>query len=428
MAGGHMSRPHAHGRARRVRSSIALATVVLGTSLAAWGAGATSWAAGPASLTEQGPKLTGAGEVGSGAFGFGVAVSGDGSTAIVGGPQDKGSAGAVWVFVRSGDSWVPQGGKITPTGEVGHGYFGISVALSQDGDTALIGSPKDGHGAGAAYVFTRSGQTWTQRARLTGGEEVGKPSFGRRVALSSDGQTALIGAYADNGNAGAAWVFARAGESWAQQGPKLTGPQESGAGQFGGEVALSGDGNTALIGGPTDDGGVGAVWFFGRTEAVWSPEGSKVTVGEESGDAEVGRSVSLSNEGTTAVVSGPSDSGGVGAAWVFTSEDEEWSQSAKLLPGPLKGKGAFGVRAAISGDGETILVGAPKAHTAEGGAAWVFKLQGGEWARQALPLTGGGETKHADFGRGVALSEDGTVALVGGPKDDHGGAAWAYGE
>lgn len=415
-------------RARRVLTTVVLATVILGSSAAAWGGGSASLAAGPTSLSEQGPKLTGAGELGGGAFGFSVAVSGDGSTAVVGGPQDKVGAGAVWVYVRSGAGWLPQGGKITPTGEVGHGYFGISVALSQDGDTMLVGSPKDGHGAGAAYVFTRSGETWTQRARLTGSEEVGKDSFGRRVALSSDAQTALVGAYADNDNAGAAWVFTRAGENWTQRGPKLTGPEEAGAGQFGGDVALSGDGDTALIGGPTDNSGVGAVWFFTRTGETWALEGSKVTAGEESGDAELGRSVSLSDEGTTAVVGGPGDNGGVGATWVFASEGEEWGQSAKLLPGPLKGKGAFGIHAAISGDGQTILVGAPKAHTAEGGAAWVFKLEGGEWARQAAPLTGGGETKHADFGHSVALSEDGTVAFVGGPKDAHGGAAWAYGE
>ncbi len=429
MAGGRMPCRSVDGRARRVLTAIVLVTVVVSTSAAAWGGGSASLAAGPASLSEQGPKLTGAGEVGSGAFGFSVAVSGDGSTAIVGAPQDKGSTGAVWVYVRSGNTWVPQGGKITATGAIGHGYFGDSLALSQDGNTALIGAAKDDHGTGAAYVFTRSGETWTQRAKLTGGEEVGHASFGRRVALSADGQTALIGAYADNDNAGGAWVFARSGESWAQQGPKLTGPEESGAGQFGGDVTLSGDGNTALIGGPTDDGGIGAVWFFTRSGETWAPEGSKMTAGEEVGDAELGRSVSLSDEGTTAVVGGPGDNVGTGAAWVFTAEGEAWSQSAKLLAGPLKGKkGAFGIRVALSGDGETILVGEPKAHTTDGGAAWVFKLEDGEWARESEPLTGGAETKHADFGRAVALSEEGTVAFVGGPKDHRDGAAWAYGE
>ena len=146
-------------------------------------------------------------------------MSGDGSTAIVGAPQDKNGAGAVWGFVRSGEGWVPQGGKLTGAGEVGHGYFGISVALSDDGNTALIGSPKDGKGVGAAYVFTRSGETWTQRSKFSGGEEVQHANFGRRVALSSDGQTALMGGYADDENEGAAWVFVRSGETGLEAGP-----------------------------------------------------------------------------------------------------------------------------------------------------------------------------------------------------------------
>jgi FG-GAP repeat len=381
-----------------------------------------------ASLMEQGSKLSGTGETGRGAFGDSVALSADGSTALVGAPQDKHGTGAAWVFVRSGDTWAQQGGKITASGEVGHGNFGISVALSGDGNTALTGSPRDGKGEGATYVFTRSGETWTQRARFTGGEQIGHSSFGRRVAISSDGQTALIGGFGDNDDAGAAWVFVRSGESWTQQGGKLTGPSETGAGQFGGDVALSGDGTTALIGGPADNGAVGAVWFFARSGGAWAPQGSKVTASDETGAAEFGRSVSLTDEGNTALIGGPVDSGDLGAAWVFTFNGEAWSQSSKLTAGTTKGHPDFGRDIALSGNGETALIGAPKAHVGAGGAAWVFTLQGGEWTPQSEPLTGGAETKHGDFARSVALSDDGGTALVGGPKDNRFGAAWTYAE
>src|SRR5262249_58693821 len=96
-----------------------------------------------------------------------------------------------------------------------------------------------------------------QGAKLTGKEESGKGQFGDSVALSADGNTALIGGYGDNGAAGAAWVFTRSGTSWSQQGAKLTGAGETSQGEPGGEfgasVALSADGNTALIGGPYDN-------------------------------------------------------------------------------------------------------------------------------------------------------------------------------
>src|SRR5207244_2939248 len=138
-------------------------------------------------------------------------------------------------------------------GEVGAGWFGYSVALSSDGNTALIGGYYDKSGSGAARVLTRSGSTWTQQgSKLTGSGEVGAGRFGYSVALSSDGNTALIGGDQDNSPVGAAWVFTRTGSTWAQQGSKLTGSGEVGAGYFGFSVALSSDGNTALIGGYYD--------------------------------------------------------------------------------------------------------------------------------------------------------------------------------
>ena len=136
------------------------------------------------------------------------------------------------------------------------------MALSSEGNTALIGGPGDSSGVGAAWVFTRSGSTWTQQQELTGAGEVGAGEFGNGVGLSSEGNTALIGGPADNTGVGAAWVFTRSGSTWTQQGAKRTGSGESGEGFFGYGAALSSEGNTALIGGPGDSGSKGAAWVF----------------------------------------------------------------------------------------------------------------------------------------------------------------------
>ena len=217
-------------------------------------------------LIQRGDKLTGGGESGDGRFGFSVALSADGSTALIGGPYDGGNKGAAWVFTRSGATWNQQGGKLTGGGESGDGFFGFSVALAADGSTALIGGPFDGGNKGAAWVFTRSGAAWDQQGgKLTASGETGNGTFGFGVALSADGSTALIGGPFDDGNKGAAWVFTRSGASWDQQGGKLTGSGESGGGTFGVCVALAGDGRTALIGGPFDDGSKGAAWVFTRS-------------------------------------------------------------------------------------------------------------------------------------------------------------------
>ena len=195
------------------------------------------------------------------------------------------------MFVRSGGTWTQQGPKLTAGGE-NKVEFGASVALSGDGNTALIGGPDAVAGpgtnrhVGAAWVFTRSGSTWTQQGpMLTASDEQGPigARFGQSVALSADGSTALIGGEDDQDSVGAAWVFDRSGSTWTQQGPKLTARDESGPGSFGQSVALSGDGNTALIGGLGDNGGVGAAWVFASSGGTWTQQGSKLTASDESG-------------------------------------------------------------------------------------------------------------------------------------------------
>jgi Divergent InlB B-repeat domain len=337
----------------------------------------------------QGAKLTGPGETASGAqFGFSVALSSDGNTALIGGPVEFG-AGAAWVFTRSGSTWTQQGNKLTGTAG-----FGSSVALSADGNTALIG----GRSENRAWVFTRSGSTWTQQGNnLTGSDEVGDGLFGSSVALSSDGNTALIGGDYDNGGVGAAWVFTRSGSTWTQQGNKLTPSDEIGDGGFGSGVALSSDGNTALIGGPTDN-GVGAMWVFTRSGSTWVQQGNKLTPSDEIGYGYFGFSVALSSDGNTALI------GGAGA-WVFTRSGSTWTQQGNKLTG----NGGFGSSVALSSDGNTALIGG-------GGAAWVFTRSGSTWTQQGNKLTGTGTVS---FGFSVALSSDANTALIGEPPNPH---------
>ena len=101
---------------------------------------------------------------------------------------------------------------------------GCSVALSADGNTAIVGGPNDNSGIGAAWVFTRSGGVWTQQGiKLVGTGAIGAAGQGNSVALSADGNTAIVGGPGDNSDTGAAWVFTRSGGVWTQQGSKLVG-------------------------------------------------------------------------------------------------------------------------------------------------------------------------------------------------------------
>jgi hypothetical protein len=376
-------------------------------------------------LIQQGGKFTGNDVAAPSQLGTSVALSADGSTVLVGGSEDASLVGAAWVFTRTGSTWTQQGKKLTGGGESGEGQFGFSVALSGDGNTALIGGYTDNANNGAAWVFTRSGTSWTQQgAKLTGGtEESVGGRLGHGVGLSADGNTALVGAYFDEGQHGAAFVFVRAAGSWAQQGKKLTGAGEVGTAQFGFSAALSADGNTALLGGPDDEGGkasmVGAAWVFTRSASTWTP-GAKLVGADEEGPGEFGSAVALGGGGNRALVGAPANSGG-GAAFAFDRAGSTWTQAgAKLMPSDGSAEALFGGGVALSADGATALIGGPAdqgAKTPEG-AAWEFARSGAGWSQQGAKLKGAGQVGEGEFGIGVALSADGDTAVVGAPLDD----------
>src|SRR5207248_2473974 len=142
---------------------------------------------------------------------------------LVGGPGDSSGVGAAWVFTRSGSTWSQQGNKLVGTGSSGAAGQGNSVALSADGNTALVGGPGDNTGIGAAWVFTRTGSTWSQQGNKLVGTGGTRPTYedqGDSVGLSADGNTALLGAPGED-NGGAAWAFARKAGVWTQIGNKL---------------------------------------------------------------------------------------------------------------------------------------------------------------------------------------------------------------
>jgi hypothetical protein len=254
--------------------------------------------------------------------GLSVALSADGNTAIIGGWRAEG----VWVFTRSGGVWAQQGNKLVGSGAVGSARQGMAVALSADGNTAVVGGWSDNNNTGAAWVFTRSGGVWTQQGKkLVGSGAEGSPRQGMSVALSADGETAIVGGPGDNppdrsrpfglGPAGAAWVFARSGSVWTQQANKLVSSGAVGSARQGTSVALSADGNIAVVGGFADDGSVGAVSVFTRSRGHWTQDKELAGIGA------VGKSISsvaLSADGSLVLIGGPNENGGVGAAWVFT--------------------------------------------------------------------------------------------------------------
>ena len=310
--------------------------------------------------TQQGTKLVGADAIGASQFGSSVALSADGYTLLIGGRGDNNSAGAAWIFTRSDTEIWQQTRKLT-----GIGRFGSSVALSYDGDVALIGADQDNNGAGAAWVYTRQGEVWNaQGVKLLPGVSVQR--FGVSVALSADGDVALIGASGQQGNAeGSAWVFssteAQSGQGmvWTQPGVQL--PARSDRGNnlgFGYSVDLSAEGDVALVGsfGDAADPTQSGAWVFSNSNDVWVQQGQKLAV---SHPYQFGWSVALSADGETALISDWSmQTGEVG--WIFTFDGVAWKlkeTDGRLTGSPNTFRGySIGGSVALSANAKTYLI------------------------------------------------------------------------
>ena len=350
-------------------------------------------------------------------FGVRVAISGD--TALVA-AFDKTvdgqiEAGTVYVFTGSGMNWTQQAELPDPAAATDD-RFGSALAIS--GDTALIGAygtivgGKDN--AGVAYVFVRSGSTWTQQAEFSDPVASENDYFGSAVAL--DGDTALVGASGtmSNGDSGAAYVFARSGNSWSQQ-ADLTSLSPY-AGSFGTSVAVSGD--TAMVGaaGATIGGqSVGATYVFVRSGATWSRQAELSAADATAGDL-FGSAVAL--DGDTALIGAPGKAAdrnntSAGAAYVFTGSGANWSQQAEMRDPNGDWQDEFGGSVALSG--ATALVGSNNVFT-----IYVYERTASNWP-QELELT----DPYAGSGYGLAVALSGNTVITGAIESTVNGLDWA---
>jgi hypothetical protein len=408
-------------------------------------------------------------------FGWSVAISGD--TIVVGalhedsnatginGNQANNSAtdsGAAYVFVRSGTTWTQQAYLKPSTTDIGDS-FGRAVTI--DGNTIVVGAEGEDSNAtgvngnqanngisnsGAAYVFVRSGTTWSQQAYLKASNPGISDLFGRHIALSGD--TIVVGAFAEDSNAtgingnqadnsaieaGAAYVFVRSGTTWSQQ-AYLKASNTGAADLFGDSVTVSG--NTIVVGAPGEDSGAtgtngnqsdngtfnaGAAYVFVRSGTTWTQQAYLKASNTGSND-EFGYCVSLAgNTLAVGAIGEASNATGIngnqannsamtaGAAYVFGRSGTTWSQQSYLKASNTGSDDWFGQSLAISG--QTVAVGALFENSAatgvngnqadesatDAGAAYVFDLVG---CASSATATAYGVGKPGTFGVPVLSS------------------------
>jgi hydrogenase-4 membrane subunit HyfE len=375
---------------------------VVGTNTYA-GAGAAyifTWSETSSSWSEQ-QKIQASDKSPLDGFGYSVAISSDGNT-VIAGAKTEGTyySGAAYIFTWSetSSSWSEQQ-KIQASDKQGSDYFGESVAISSDGNTAIVGvrfEDTGGTEAGAAYIFTRSNSSWTQQQKIQASDKQSFDYFGWSVAISGDGNTAIVGAHREDTviagfnpilNTGAAYIFTRSNSSWTQQ-QKIQASDKQRDDNFGYSVAISGDGNTAIVG-ARGEGGTGAAYIFtwSNSNSNWSEQDIIHASDKQSGDG-FGNSVSISEDGNTAIVGanyedavvGTNTITDTGAAYIFTRSGTTWTQQQKIQASDKQAYDHFGSFDAnggvtISGDGNTTIVGASHEDTGgtNAGAAYIYK-------------------------------------------------------
>ena len=443
---------------------------------------------------------TGAGDE----FGGAVSVSGDGHTLAVGASwEDSGAigvdgnqsddsideSGAVYVLVRVGDHWLQQAYlKASNSGFTDR--FGAAVALSAwDGNTLAVGAIRESSAAGgidgdqdddseiaagAVYVFSRTGNTWSQQAYVKASNPDTFDRFGSNVSLSADGSTLVVAAavessgatgiggnQADNSaiGAGAVYVFERNAGIWSQRAyikASNTEAQDS----FGAAVSLSGNGDTLAVGARWEDSSAtgidsipfdnsamdsGAVYVFSRANGIWSQEAYIKASNTGAGD-EFGNALSLSADGNTLAVCAlreDSIATGVdgdqendisvdsGAAYVFRRTNGVWSQQAYIKATNTDLDDGFGVSVDLNADGSLLAVGALRESGAAtgidgdqtdnsagaAGAVYLFRLDGSAWFREAYLKASNTEAGDL-FGTTLSLSDDGNILAVGAVAED----------
>ena len=377
--------------------------------------------------TEQ-AKLIASDGVASNWFGFSTSISADGNTLIIGAygcdPAFKENAGAAYIFTRTGSTWTQQT-KIIASDGVDGDWFGFSVAIAGDGNTCIVGAygcdPEGIPNAGAAYIYTRSGSTWSQQAKLSASDAAQTDYFGYNVSISSNGDTCCMGAFHKNVDVGAVYIFTRSGTIWTQQ-AKLVSSDGVTGDWFGISTNLSSDGNTCIIGAYGCEiasiPNAGAAYVFSRSGSTWSQQ-AKLSASDAAQADYFGYSVTISSDSNTCCIgahsANPDNINDAGAAYIFTRSGSTWTQQAKLTASDKISGDNFGISAEISTDGNVCVIGAYGCavnSAQDAGAAYIFTRSGSTWTQQAK-LIASDYAEGAYFGLSVSIDAIGSICCIG---------------
>ena len=365
----------------------------------------------------------------------GVTLSADGQTALVAAADatvgTNNYSGKAYFWHYAGGKWTMMQ-EIDDPDNASNDYFGYSISLSADGKSALIASYATVSGAqyaGKAYLYTLSNGTWTKAHEFDDPAATKDDYFGATsVALSGNGSTAVIGAYGTTvGSAtysGEAYIFSLVNGTWTQQ-AAIPDPDATTDDYFSYPVAVSADGSSVLIGSEAAvnaQSGAGKAYLYTVSGSTWSKahefDDPIATANDYFGDT----GVSLSDDGKTALIGAYDVTVGsatsAGAAYIYSNVNGSWSAPVTIKDPDATNNDDFGYPVAISGDGSAALIGSYAAVNGQAGAgkAYLYTLSGGSWTKAKEFDDPAASASDAFGDDGVALSYDGEAAFISAPN------------
>lgn len=349
----------------------------------------------------------------AGSFGIALDVTPDGSTAIVGAQQHNFNRGGAYVFQRGSTGWTKTADLTIPGLQFGDSY-GNAVAISADGTWAFIGEVGWQQLTGRVLVFHHVAGVWQSMGKLVSPDPEPFTHFGDSISIDAAGDEAVIGELGAGGFVGRAYVFGRDPDGTWSMRQELAAQEPPAAGQldFGTSVSLSSDGSTALVGANVYKAAAGAAYVFRNEGGQWVEVG-KLMAGVPQVGADFGTSVSLDADGTTALVGAVYEDDAVGAAYVFTDVHGAWVQAARVS---VSDADQFGNAVALNASGTEMVVGAEASQTT--GTAYLYSSGTGGWVRTNVLRPS--VTDRALFGVAVSMDAIGDEAVVGAAFDDGG--------
>lgn len=355
----------------------------------------------------------------AGSFGVAIDLAADGSTAVIGAMGHNFTQGGAYIFQRAHGVW-SKTADLTPPGLQYEDSFGNAVAISADGSLAMVGEVGWQQFTGQVLVFQRTAAGWVTVATLAASDPAAYSHFGDSIAMDAAGNRAVIGALGVDGFAGRAYVFSRAQNGQWTESAELQPQQPAGQLDLGTSVSMSQNGSVVLAGANIYNDTAGAAYLFRYRGGHWT-QSAILTAQQPEAGAYFGTSVALDAAGSKAVIGAVYENNGAGAAYVFQRGPGGWAQAARLSE---PGAEQFGDAVAVSNGGRIVAVGAEATQTT--GTAYVYTKSTARWD-QAMALQPD-VTSQALYGIALAFDASGGQVMVGAAFDNNGNPAnYEYG-